>query len=111
MDGAAFVHRDMPAIWQQPITERATCNAARRIAYPASRWALPGLPNARAEPEASGKRAKALGIFARQVRHQTLAAAHHGEQAAARVVVVLVHAQMLAQLVDAPREDGDLHFW
>src|SRR5438067_13856218 len=95
---------------QQPRSDMAGVAAASRGVLHTPP-ALPGPSNTGTQSQAGGKRAKAFGIFARQVRHQTLAAAHHGEQAAAGVVVVLVRTQILAQLVDAPREDGNLHFW
>jgi hypothetical protein len=44
-----------------------------------------------------------------EVVQQTPPPADHLQQAPARVVVVLVHPQVLGELLDPPGEDGHLH--
>src|SRR5262249_22038406 len=52
----------------------------------------------------------AVAIMLAQVVEQARPLADHHEQAAARRVVLLVRAHVLVQLVDAGREQRDLHF-
>ena len=52
----------------------------------------------------------ALHVIALQVVQQPPALAHQEEQAAPRVMVLLVRLQVLREPVDALREDGDLDF-
>src|SRR3954454_21803342 len=61
-----------------------------------------------AEAELLDEGAIALEVFALQVVQEPPAAADELQQAAARVVVVLVRPQVLRQLVDALRQHRDL---
>jgi hypothetical protein len=49
-------------------------------------------------------------VFARQVLQELVAAADELEEAAPRRVVLLVLIEVLAELIDSRREDGNLHF-
>ena len=52
--------------------------------------------------------AVALDVVLRHIVQQTAALADHLEQAHTAVVVLLVHLQVLGELIDALGEDGDL---
>ena len=52
--------------------------------------------------------AVALDVVLRHIVQQTAALADHLEQAHTAVIVLLVHLQVLGELIDALGEDGDL---
>src|SRR5829696_2366098 len=70
-----------------------------------ARRAGPGLP---AQPEAGVDGPVALHVVPPQVRLQAPPAPHQLEQAPPTVVVALVHPEVLVEVVDALREEGDL---
>ena len=51
----------------------------------------------------------AVDVCALQVVQKTAALANHLEETAAAMVVLLVHAEMISQVVDALREQRDLN--
>src|SRR5918992_2348875 len=66
-------------------------------------------PRSAAEPEALDERPVAGDIVVLEVAEQPAAAADHLQEAAARVVVVLVDLEVLGELVDARGQQGHLH--
>src|SRR3954469_9629046 len=62
-----------------------------------------------AKPEALDERAVARDVDVLQVAEQPPALADEQQQATTRVVVVLVLLQVLGEVLDAGRQDGDLH--
>src|SRR6476620_4138283 len=52
----------------------------------------------------------ALVVLAASIVEQLTAQAHHLQKATARVVVLLVRLEVLGQVIDAMRQDRDLHF-
>src|SRR5258706_6501193 len=66
-------------------------------------------PHLAAQPERGDQSAIALWIGPVEILEHAAALADHLEQAAARVVVVLVGGQVLSEILDAARQDGDLH--
>src|SRR3954468_14169600 len=61
------------------------------------------------EAELLNQRAVGLDVLALEVVQEPAAPAHELEQSAERVVVLRVRAEVLRELVDAPREQRDLH--
>src|SRR5579885_3269023 len=61
------------------------------------------------EPEAGDQRPVPLHVVAPHVVEKAPPAADQHEQAAPAVVVLLVRLEVLGEVVDALREDGDLH--
>src|SRR5579864_8554006 len=83
-------------------------------------WAYPGhvaarclAPGARlaAKAQPADDRAVARVLCAHQVRKQATPLPHEFEEAAPRLVVPGKCLQVLVQLLDALREEGDLDFW
>lgn len=52
-----------------------------------------------------------IGVNLLQVIQEAAALAYEHEQTAARSVILLVGLEMLRQLSDALRKDGDLNLW
>src|SRR4051794_3387379 len=61
------------------------------------------------QPELADQRAVALEVVLLEIVEEPAAPADEHQQAAARMMVVLVLAQVLGEMVDAVREQRDLH--
>src|SRR4029450_928261 len=97
-----------------------TDTAARRLSVNRALLSAPGAspssadtgrmhpPRSAAQAEALDERAVAGDVVALEVAQQPPAAADHLEQAATRVVVVLVDLEVLGERVDARGEQGHL---
>src|SRR5258706_1553506 len=66
-------------------------------------------PHLAAQPERGDQSAVALRIGPVEILEHAAALADHLEQAAARVVVMLVGGEVLSKILDAARQNGDLH--
>src|SRR5579872_1190821 len=64
-----------------------------------------------AQPQRSDQCAVAFGVLAVQIFQHAPALADHLEQAATRMMVVLVLHQMARQVLNAARQNGNLHLW
>src|SRR5262249_10846247 len=113
--------RVLAAMW--PASERASrpqvslARVSSCIPSPCTPFAPPNWQTRRwraglaAQAELLDQRAVALGTLAVEVAQHAAALTHHLHQAAARVEVVLVHAQVRRELLDAARENRHLHLW
>src|SRR3954467_926625 len=75
---------------------------------PEVRGPLPNVALA-AKTELLDQRAIAVDVFPSQVVEQSAAAPHEEQEAATAVMVVLVLAEVLGEVTDAPREHRDLN--
>src|SRR5215212_2586809 len=92
--------------------ERSPTGISKRIFFsPLDFWDLPKLQarGLSAQAELRDERPVALDVLFLQVLEQPATLADHPEQAPARMVVVLVLAQVLRKVRYAPREHRDLH--
>src|SRR3990172_6002847 len=62
------------------------------------------------QPKTGNKLPIALYVFSHKVVQETAALAYQHQQAPSRMVVVLVHGEMLGEAANPAREQGDLDF-